>query len=197
MDNVVEIDSCRLCHGKDIPIILDFGRTALANSLVKAEDLDKPEFTAPLRLVQCSECGCVQLKDGVKPKILFKDYVYISNTNPNLVAHFNQYAKDVVAKIQPSLSSRILGIGGNSADLEVAFKNLWNNRVHLLKGGHGVFWQNSQKFNEILDHFLKDMNSLKEASSKKKETNYLLIGGICALAVAFLGAAFFKLHPST
>ena len=124
MDNVVEIDSCRLCHGKDIPIILDFGRTALAISLVKAEDLDKPEFTAPLRLVQCSECGCVQLKDAVKPEILFKDYVYISNTNPNLVAHFNQYAKDVVAKIQPSLSSRILGIGGNSADLEVAFKNL-------------------------------------------------------------------------
>jgi pimeloyl-ACP methyl ester carboxylesterase len=89
------------------------------------------------------------------------------------------------------------GINNDYIQKEVAFKNLWNNRVNLLKGGHGVFWQNSQKFNEVLGRFLKDIDPLKEASPRKKETNYLLIGGICALAVAFLGAAFFKLRRST
>lgn len=50
------------------------------------------------------------------------------------------------------------GINNDYIQNGVVFKNLWENKVHLLEGGHGVFWGNSERFNEILERFLKDMN---------------------------------------
>lgn len=124
MDQVIEIQNCLLCRSKDIAIILDFGQSPLANSLLTAEDLGKPEFTAPLRLVQCSACGAVQLKDIVSRELLFKHYDYATNNNSFWADHFYNYAKHVSEKLQLDKSSKIIDIGGNSGEELLAFQKL-------------------------------------------------------------------------
>lgn len=54
------------------------------------------EFTAPLYLVQCTQCGHVQLPVIVDPKLLFPaDYPYASSTGAAMREHLKQMAGDL------------------------------------------------------------------------------------------------------
>ena len=67
----------------------------------------------PLALYQCRACGHVQLLDVVDPSVLFNHYVYVSGTNPSFVAHFVQYAKDMMALLRLQPGDRVLDVGSN------------------------------------------------------------------------------------
>jgi hypothetical protein len=54
-------NQCRSCGFNQLEQILDLGRTSLADRLLTAEQLDKPELIAPLNYVRCPECSLVQL----------------------------------------------------------------------------------------------------------------------------------------
>lgn len=86
------------------------------------------------------------------------------------------------------------GINNNYIQNDVNFNNLWDGRVHVLKGGHGVFWESSEEFNAILLRFLENVNADEEAP--KKKSNCFLVGVAGAVLVALLGIAFFKTHSS-
>lgn len=123
MDGKIKtINECRLCGNKDIPIIWDFGYSPLANKFKNKEDLDKPEFEAPLRYFKCSNCHSVQLKDELSSEILFKDYNYESP--PNLIPHFKELAKTTTDFLGIKKEDRILDIGSNNGLLLQEFKNL-------------------------------------------------------------------------
>lgn len=65
------------------------------------------------------------------------------------------------------------GINNEYIQKEVSPKTLWKRKVHLVEGGHGIFWENSQKFNSIMSDFLDDINQLNRGyepiSSLQKE----------------------------
>lgn len=92
MNNYKIIKNCLLCNG-NICKIISFGETPLAN-----EFLDKPQKqdTFPLNLVQCIDCNHVQIDCIVDQERLFKNYIYVSGTNKTNVAHFEEYAKDIM-----------------------------------------------------------------------------------------------------
>src|SRR6202022_2279098 len=72
----MQIHQCRVCQSNKLELILDLGRTALANRFLKPEALMEPEPFFPLRVVLCGDCGLVQLDEEVPREILFKDYIY-------------------------------------------------------------------------------------------------------------------------
>jgi pimeloyl-ACP methyl ester carboxylesterase len=80
------------------------------------------------------------------------------------------------------------GINNDYIQKDVDFKNLWDKQVQVLKGGHGVFWENTEKFNAILFRFLNDINGPKCASKKR---SYLLIGTAVVIA-SLLGIGILK-----
>ena len=81
-----EQPSCLSCGSSSLESIVSFGYTALADNLLTKEQLDLPEYTAPLDLAFCPECGLVQITEIVPPEILFcQDYPYFSSVSASLL----------------------------------------------------------------------------------------------------------------
>lgn len=122
MEKIKTVSACRLCDSTDISEILNFGNVALANNYRDSADTTG-EFTAPLRVFQCS-CGSIQLFDEVNSDVLFGNgYNYASP--PNLQKHFEEYALTTTEKVLDiEKSDLIVGIGGNNGLLEIEYKKL-------------------------------------------------------------------------
>lgn len=96
--------------------------------------------------------------------------------------------------------SEDVGINNDYIHQEVSSKNLWRRKVHLVKGGHSVFWENSKKFNSIMFDFLDDINQSKKgpastsslASQRKKATTKFILGCVLVIAVSYVASSIFK-----
>ena len=88
--------TCRSCGAARLETILSFGETPLADRLLTAEQLDKPEYKAPLTLAFCQECSLAQIVETVDPTILFyAEYPYFSSVSPSLLRHFAERGEGV------------------------------------------------------------------------------------------------------
>ena len=109
--NFTNISKCNLCENfLDFKNVLSLGKTPLANSFVK-EPTQQEEY--PLDLLECQNCGHVQLSCIVNPDILFKNYLYVSGTSKVFVDHFRNYAQTIMQKIHFSNTDMVVDIGSN------------------------------------------------------------------------------------
>jgi len=69
----------------------------------------------------------VQLIDIVSPKLLFKNYVYVSSTSPTFIQHFKELASYLKEKFNLASDSLIVDIGSNDGILLRPFKELGMN----------------------------------------------------------------------
>ena len=89
--------NCLSCGNSELNSIISFGYTPLADNLLTKEQLDSPEYTAPLDLAFCPECSLVQITEIVPPEILFcQDYPYFSSVSASLLKHFGSSAKNLI-----------------------------------------------------------------------------------------------------
>jgi SAM-dependent methyltransferase len=79
--------------------------------------LKKPQQVFPLDVFFCENCAHVQLLDVVDPRVLFENYVYVSGTSPAFVAHFENYANDLLGRFKPAAGSLVVDIGSNDGTL--------------------------------------------------------------------------------
>lgn len=92
-----KIENCRACGGSELSLVLDLGTTPLADALVRADQLQETEITAPLEVVFCSDCSLLQINQSVPPEILFcRDYPYYSSVSKALLAHFGASANSLI-----------------------------------------------------------------------------------------------------
>ncbi len=115
---------CRICKSEHLSQFFDLGETALANSFLKKEELNKPEPKYPLRVFFCEDCGLSQLGDVVDPSVLFRNYVYFSSGMPKLSDHFRNYAEEVVNNFITSKNDLVIEIGSNDGILIGAIKEM-------------------------------------------------------------------------
>ncbi|MBD3217120.1 MAG: methyltransferase domain-containing protein [candidate division Zixibacteria bacterium] len=114
MDNFKIENSCRSCGNSNLQPVISFGWTPLADGLVKEDDLEKPEITAPLDLVFCPECTLVQITATVDPEILFcRDYPYFSSVSKSLLAHFAKSAEYIMKTHKLGLNSLVVEAASN------------------------------------------------------------------------------------
>jgi SAM-dependent methyltransferase len=102
---------CRSCGATDLRPVLDLGRTPLANALLTAEQLTKPEAVYPLELVFCPACALVQITETVPPEVLFRDYLYFSSFSDAMLGHARAIVERIL-KLQP--------LDANSLAVEIA-----------------------------------------------------------------------------
>ena len=88
-------DGCRFCGTLLQHVFLDLGMSPLANSYLKAHQLNQMEPFYPLRAFVCERCLLVQLEEFESPDHIFSDYAYFSSFSDV----FLQHAKDYVDKI--------------------------------------------------------------------------------------------------
>ena len=106
--------SCLSCGNLDLKPIISFGYTPLADNLLTKEQLDLPEYTAPLDLVFCPECRLVQITEIVPPEILFcQDYPYFSSVSPSLLKHFGNSAKNLIKTRNLTSNSLVIEAASN------------------------------------------------------------------------------------
>lgn len=118
------IKNCRVC-GTETTELLDLGHQPLANDYHTYEEIIN---WYPLCLHYCSNCFHVQLTCTVEPKLLFKNYLYVSGTSITGKQYFYDFAKRSVkrlrslGRIRPQL--RVLDIACNDGSQLDAFKQV-------------------------------------------------------------------------
>ena len=100
---------------------LNLGEHPLDNAIVSREKLAEPEMRYPLRVLFCQECGLSQLGEVISPKILFRDYVYLTSGMPRVSEHFRNYANDIVDRFSRP-GGLVVEIGSNDGILLAAVK---------------------------------------------------------------------------
>ncbi|MDE3066955.1 MAG: class I SAM-dependent methyltransferase [Verrucomicrobiota bacterium] len=117
-----ERTQCRACGSRNLMLILDLGKTALANDFLPPEDVEKYHTFLPLRVMLCPECSLVQLADTVDPTILYSHYAYVTSTSATMDAHLNQQAAHLLATAHLGAGSKVLEIASNTGVFLKKFK---------------------------------------------------------------------------
>ena len=113
---------CRACGARNLKLVLSLGKMPLANSLLTAEQLDKPEPVFPLDVTFCPDCALVQITETVPPEVLFRDYLYFSSFSDALVAHARQNVQKLLAARKLGPDSLVVEIASNDGYLLQFFK---------------------------------------------------------------------------
>ena len=115
--------NCRFCENPLEHMFVDLGKTPLANSYVKYEDLNKPESFYPLRAFVCSKCFLVQLEEYENPKNIFTEYAYMSSYSESMLKHVQDFVDDSIERFHLNTDSHIIEIASNDGYLLQFFKN--------------------------------------------------------------------------
>ena len=108
---------CRSCGSASLRLILSLGRTPLANALLTAEQLDRPEPVYPLDVVFCADCALVQITETVPPEALFSDYLYFSSFSDTMLAHAEALADELAGARGLNAESLVVEIASNDGYL--------------------------------------------------------------------------------
>jgi hypothetical protein len=119
---IQERTTCRACGSKNFKLILDLGKTALANDFLRPEEVPGYHTCLPLRVVLCPDCSLVQLADTVDPKILYSHYAYVTSTSSTMDAHLNNQARHLLATGHLGAGSKVLEIASNTGVFLKKFK---------------------------------------------------------------------------
>jgi SAM-dependent methyltransferase len=101
--------------------MIDLGEMPLANSYLRAEDLEREERRYPLRVRVCEECLLAQLDTSVDAVGLFSDYAYFSSYSESWLAHASRFAENATIRFGLSASSLVLEIASNDGYLLTNF----------------------------------------------------------------------------
>ncbi|MEM7330568.1 MAG: class I SAM-dependent methyltransferase [Chloroflexota bacterium] len=122
--------TCRASGSTNLETIIEFGDTPLADRLLTADQLSEPEYSAPLSLVFCPDSALVQIRETVKPEILFySEYPYFSSVSPSLLKHFRGSALDIMAEKTLGPDSLVVEAASNDGYM---LKNFAENGIPVL-----------------------------------------------------------------
>jgi novobiocin biosynthesis protein NovU/D-mycarose 3-C-methyltransferase len=119
---IQERTTCRACGSKNLKLILDLGKTALANDFLRPDEINNYHVDLPLRVVLCPDCSLVQLADTVDPKILYSHYAYVTSTSATMDAHLSKQAAHLLASAHLGAGSKVLEIASNTGVYLKKFK---------------------------------------------------------------------------
>jgi SAM-dependent methyltransferase len=118
---VTHRDTCRMCRGRNLQLILRMTPTPPGDHYITADRLQTPQPVYPLDVVMCADCGLAQLPDVVDPELLYRDYIYHTSISLGLVEHFDRYGAAVLERVSPAAQSLVVDIGSNDGTLLRAF----------------------------------------------------------------------------
>lgn len=110
MQNYILKNECRVCHNKNLTLILNLNNQPLANEF---HINNKTCVTYPLELMLCDNCFHAQLSCVVNPNLLFKNYIYVSGTSHTLLQYFDWFCDKTIAECEHNTSKKVLEIACN------------------------------------------------------------------------------------
>jgi SAM-dependent methyltransferase len=123
MPDVTHRDTCRLCNGASLELVLPILPSAIGDAFVSENELHEEQHTYPLDTYLCLECGHLQNLDIVDPDILFRNYTYKTSASLGLVDHFRRYADSAIERLGLAPDALVVEMGSNDGSLLKAFKS--------------------------------------------------------------------------
>lgn len=108
---------CRGCGNDAVKVVLDLGMLPLANALLTADDLDRPEPRYPLALAFCQRCYLAQITHTIEPDVLFREYAYFSSVSDEMVQHARRIAERLVDRQGLDSRSLVIEVASNDGYL--------------------------------------------------------------------------------
>lgn len=115
-DERVASIKCQICGTTTISGI-NLGNQPIADHALSPSDLNQPETFYPLKLQHCLECGLTQLSYIVKPKILYKNFPFLSGTTRTATLYLQSLPKQLVEMMKLDEKSFAIDIGSNDGTL--------------------------------------------------------------------------------
>lgn len=119
---IQERTHCRTCGSKNLKLILDLGKTALANDFLTPAEVPAYQTSLPLRVVLCPDCSLVQLGDTVDPRVLYSHYAYVTSTSQTMDTHLNKMMTHLLSTARLGSGSKVLEIASNTGVFLKKFK---------------------------------------------------------------------------
>jgi 2-polyprenyl-3-methyl-5-hydroxy-6-metoxy-1,4-benzoquinol methylase len=94
----------------------------MANSYLKAEQLQRMEPFYPLHTYVCGNCYLVQLPEFESPEHIFSDYAYFSSYSDSWLKHAKDYTDMMMRRFRFDSKSRVIEIASNDGYLLQYFK---------------------------------------------------------------------------
>jgi len=113
---------CRFCNSALEHTFVDLGMSPLANSYLKAEQLQQMEPFYPLHAYICEACYLVQLPVFEPPDKIFSDYAYFSSYSESWLKHVKTYTDLMIERFGFDSNSQIIEIASNDGYLLQYFK---------------------------------------------------------------------------
>jgi SAM-dependent methyltransferase len=107
---------CRFCAAPLNRVLVDLGKTALANAYA-APGAPAPDPAYELCARVCDACFLVQVADAVPAEAIFSDYAYFSSYSTGWLAHCEAYAEAMRQRFGLSAGSRVVEIASNDGYL--------------------------------------------------------------------------------
>ncbi len=108
---------CGFCK-KKTKMILNLGKTPIANSFLTKKNIKNREKKFKLSLNFCNSCFLVQAPREVNSKEIFnEEYVYFSSTSKSWSDHAKRYCKTILKKINLKKNSKIIEVASNDGYL--------------------------------------------------------------------------------
>ena len=111
---IQERTDCRTCGSKNLKLILDLGKTPLANDFLTPQDVSDYQTSLPLRAMLCLDCSLLQLADTVDPRVLYSHYAYVTSTSKTMDTHLSQMKTHLLSAAGLGAGSKVLELASNT-----------------------------------------------------------------------------------
>lgn len=105
---------CRTCGSTRLALVLDLGKTPLANDFLAPDEVASYRTFLPLRLCVCRDCSLAQLADTVDPRVLYSRYAYVTSTSRTMEEHLSAQCQHLLAAGDFPRTPRVLEIASNT-----------------------------------------------------------------------------------
>ena len=115
-DDSPAIVKCQICGEVTVPGV-DLGNQPVGDLVLTRRQLNQPETFYPLKLQHCMNCGLTQLSYIVNPKVVYKNFPFVSGTTQTATRHLQSLPKQLVKMVGLDEKSFAVDIGSNDGTL--------------------------------------------------------------------------------
>ena len=139
--------NCRLCGSDNLKNVYSFNKNPVGDDYLKNY---KKVNKYDLKLNICKNCKFVQLSNVIDPKVVYGEYLYVTQTSHGLSEHFKRLSKYLIESKIVKKKTKVLEIGSNDGTLLKFFKKYCDALVAVDPAAHLFI---DKKITNIGDHF--------------------------------------------
>lgn len=170
--------ACRFCGSALQHTFVDLGMSPLANTYLRADQLNCRERVYPLHVRVCGSCFLVQLGEFESPENIFTNYSYFSSYSESWLRHASEFAGHMIHRLHLNGSSLVIEIGSNDGYLLQYFR-AGGVAVLGIEPAENVASQAEQKGVPTLTRFFSEKVG-RELNAEGRQADLLICNNVLA-----------------